>query len=242
MARPPTRSKTSGTEIDAFLEKVRNTPAPATSGRGKLIFALDATMSREPTWDTACQIQGEMFEATSAIGGLDVQLVFFRGFGECKAGKWQPDAKGLAGQMSKVRCHAGRTQIGKILAHIKRQAEASRIGAAVFVGDAFEEDIDAVCHTAGEIGLLGVPVFLFQEGPDPVAQRAFREIARLTGGAWCPFDLSSAETLKSLLSAVAVYAAGGMKALEDYGRSGRGREAVALIEQMSGRRKGNTSR
>lgn len=242
MARPPTRSKTSGTEIDAFLEKVRNTPAPTTAGRGKLIFALDATMSREPTWDTACQIQGEMFEATSAIGGLDVQLVFFRGFGECKAGKWQPDAKGLAAQMSKVRCHAGRTQIGKILAHIKRQAEASRIGAAVFVGDAFEEDIDAVCHTAGEIGLLGVPVFLFQEGPDPVAQRAFREIARLTGGAWCPFDLSSAETLKSLLSAVAVYAAGGMKALEDYGRSGRGREAVALIEQMSGRRKGNTSR
>lgn len=242
MAKTPTRPDPASSDIDAFLEKVRNTPAPATGGRGRLIFALDTTMSREPTWDTACQIQGEMFEATRAIGGLDVQLLFFRGFGECKAGKWQPDAKGLAGQMAKVRCHAGRTQIGKVLKHIKRQAEASRIGAAVFVGDAFEEDIDAVCHTAGEIGLLGAPVFLFQEGEDPVAKRAFREIARLTGGAWCPFDLRSAETLKSLLSAVAVYAAGGMNALENYGRSSGNRNAVALIEQMQQPGKGKTPR
>jgi hypothetical protein len=81
--------------------------------------------------------------------------------------------------------------------------------------------------------LLGVPVFLFQENRDPVAERAFKEIARLTRGAWCPFDLSSAARLKKLLSAVAVYAAGGMAALEDMGKR-EGGAAVVLIEQMRG--------
>jgi hypothetical protein len=231
MAKLPT-DKTD--DLDAFLDRVRAAPRPATGGgRGRLIFALDATMSREPTWDAACQIQGEMFEATRAIGGLDVQLVYFRGFGECKAGKWQPDAAGLARLMSGVRCMGGRTQIGRVLTHIANEAGKNPVGAVVFVGDAFEEDIDAVCHKAGELGLLGVPVFLFQENRDPVAERAFKEIARLTRGAWCPFDLSSAARLRKLLSAVAVYAAGGMAALEDMGKR-EGGAAVVLIEQMRG--------
>jgi hypothetical protein len=234
-------------DVDAFLQKVRSTPAPTVPGgqRGRLIFALDATMSRQPTWDAACQIQGEMFEATRAIGGLDVQLVYFRGFGECKAGAWQPNAAGLARLMGKVSCHAGKTQIGKVLSHVKKQTEqtkaGAKVGAVVYVGDAFEEDIDAVCHQAGELGILGVPVFVFQEGRDPIAQRAFREIARLTNGAWCPFDLASADRLKALLSAVAVYAAGGVKALEDYGRTDRDGAATALLQQLQGP-KGKTSR
>ncbi len=237
MSKVPKETSTSR-DIDAFLEKVRRTPAPAvaTGQRGRLVFALDATMSRQPTWDTACRIQGDMFEATRDIGGLDVQLVYFRGFGECRAGKWQPDAAGLARLMATVQCHAGRTQIGKVLSHVTRETGKGRVGAVVYVGDAFEEDIDAVCHKAGELGLLGVPVFVFQEGRDPISERAFREIARLTGGAWCPFDLASAGRLKALLSAVAVYAAGGIKALEDHGSRNRDGAAVALLEQMRGTR------
>lgn len=249
MAKAPDKSTnervptTSEAEVDAFLESVQRTPpAPRTGGaRGRLIFALDATMSRQPTWDRACELQGEMFEATRAIGGLDVQLVFYRGFGECKAGKWQPDAAGLARQMTSVRCLGGRTQIGKLMTHAVKAAEKSakegrRVGAMVFVGDAFEEDIDAVCDKAGALGLQGVPVFLFQEGRDPLAERAFREIARLTGGAWCPFDLSAADQLKRLLSAVAVYAAGGLGALEDYSRGAGGGEARRIADRLSGRR------
>lgn len=229
-------------EIDAFLTKVRAAPPaqPGTGKRGRLIFALDATMSREPTWDRACQIQGEMFEATRAIGGLDVQLVFYRGFGECKAGKWQPDAAGLARLMSGVRCLGGQTQIGKVLKHAEKAAKRSlaegrKVGAMIFVGDAFEEEIDRVCQKAGELGLLGVPVFMFQEGRDPIAEKAFREVARLTGGAWAPFDLSSPDQLKQLLSAVAVYAAGGAAALEDYSTRAGG-EARLIADRLSGRR------
>lgn len=229
--------------VDAFLATARRAPPPAgaAGGRGRLIFALDATMSREPTWDRACQIQGEMFEATRAIGGLDVQLVFYRGLGECKAGKWQPDARGLARLMSGVRCRGGRTQIGRLMTHAAKEAERSakagrRVGAMVFVGDAFEEDIDAVCDKAGRLALRGVPVFLFQEGREPVAEKAFREIARLTGGAWCPFDLGAPDQLKRLLSAVAVYAAGGLAALEDYSSSAGGGEARLIADRLSGRR------
>ena len=232
MKTQPTKRSETNDDVAAFLEKVKAVRKPDAGRRGRLVFALDATMSRQPTWDMACSIQGEMFEATKAIGGLDVQLVYFRGYGECKAGRWQPDAAGLSRLMSRVECHAGRTQIGKVLSHIRKETTKQRIGAAVYVGDAFEEDIDKVCHVAGNLGLFGVPVFLFQEGHDPVARKAFQEIARLTNGAWCPFDQGSGDRLKALLSAVAIYASGGIKALESHSRGADGEAAVALLGQL----------
>ena len=68
------------------------------------------------------------------------------------------------------------------------KADGSKVNALVYVGDSMEEDVDALCARAGELALLGVPVFLFQEGADATAARAFREIARLTKGAYCRFD------------------------------------------------------
>lgn len=208
--------KTDKGEVDAFLAKLAVTPQPA--GRGRLIFAMDATASREPTWAQACRIQSEMFTATAALGGLQVQLVFYRGFNECKASGWLASADALVSRMMAVHCLGGHTQIGKVLAHAAREAAKHRVGALVFVGDCMEEDIDDVCARAGELGLLGVPAFMFHEGNDPVASRAFQQIAKLTGGAYCRFDSSSADELKRLLGAVAVYAAGGTAALEDYSR------------------------
>ena len=235
-SKAPTSDTSSDADIAAFLNKVR-AAAPNRSGagtRGRLIFAMDATASREPTWDQACQIQGEMFAATGEMGGLDVQLVFFRGFGECKASKWASDAKAMARLMTSVMCRAGRTQIGRVLSHARGESEKHKVGALVYVGDCFEEDIDKVCHTAGELGLLGVPAFMFHEGGDPLAARAFKEIARLTGGAYCPFDAGSARQLRELLSAVAVYAAGGRAALLEHGRK-TGGLALQLTHQISGR-------
>ncbi|MDJ0683579.1 MAG: VWA domain-containing protein [Alphaproteobacteria bacterium] len=231
----PVRSA-SDADVAAFLEQVKRAPAKRanTDARGRLIFGMDATASREPMWDQACQIQGEMFSATAALGGLDIQLIFYRGFGECKASKWAADAMALARLMTSVRCRAGRTQIGRILNHAKAEAEKHKIGALVFVGDCFEEDIDKVCHTAGEMGLVGVPAFMFHEGRDPLAARAFKEIARLSGGAYCPFDAGSARQLKELLSAVAVYAAGGRRAMLAYGEK-TGGKVLQLTDQMARR-------
>ena len=210
-------SKSSQTDVDTFLKKVAAAPAVRPAGeRGRLIFAMDATASREPTWDHACHIQGEMFKETAALGGLEIQLAYYRGFGEFQAGSWAASADALLRTMTGVRCLAGHTQIGKVLKHAIAETKAKKVDAMVFVGDCLEEDIDQLGQLAGELGLLGVPCFLFHEGRDEVAARAFQQIARLTGGAFCRFDAGSPKQLRDLLSAVAVYAAGGRKALADF--------------------------
>ena len=220
-------------DVSSFLDQVkRMPPAARRSGeRGRLIFAMDATMSRQPTWDRALQIQSEMFVETERIGGLDVQLVYFRGFHECRASKWVSEPSALARMMTGVDCRGGTTQIGKVLKHIRRTASESRISAAVYVGDAMEEIVDDLCQIAGEIGLLNVPIFMFQEGNDGVTREAYREIARLTRGAYFRLDASSARQLRELLAAVAVYAAGGRDALADHSKE-EGGSARLLLEQL----------
>jgi len=203
-------------EIKAFLDQVHALgPSTARGGHGRLIFALDATMSRQPTWDSACTLQADMFREASGIGGLDIQLVYFRGLNECRASGWVTQSRRLAELMSHIDCRGGQTQISKVLSHARQEHAAEKVQALVFVGDAMEEPLDALCQTAGELGLLGVPVFMFQEGNDAIAESAYREIARLSRGAYCHFDAGSAHQLGELLRAVAAYAAGGIKALRE---------------------------
>ena len=222
------------TEVDAFLRDLQRAPAVRPGGgRGRLIFALDATASRQPSWDRACRLQGEMFEATAALGGLDVKLVFYRGLGECKASRWMTNAADLHRAMRAVFCEGGETQIQRVLDHAIAETRKQRVGALVFVGDAMEENVDRLCQRAGELGLLGTPIFLFHEGGDPVAARAFRQMAKLSRGAYLSFDAASAERLKELLAAVAVYAAGGYRALADYSRH-KGGEVRLLAAQLQG--------
>ncbi|MGD9868137.1 MAG: VWA domain-containing protein [Hyphomicrobiales bacterium] len=218
-------------EVSAFLDKVNRLAPAVTTGRGRLIFAMDATMSRQPTWDMALGLQADMFRAVKEIGGLNVQLVYFRGLGECRASKWVDDPDALARLMTRVSCQGGYTQIARVLTHARAESEKTKVNAVVYVGDCMEEDVDHLCALAGELGLLGSPVFMFQEGHDARAERAFREIARLSGGAWCRFDEGSAAQLRELLSAVAVYAAGGRKALADMDRT---RGTRLLLEQLGG--------
>jgi hypothetical protein len=219
-------------EIDAFLARVKRlAPTTAAGQRGRLIFALDATMSRQPLWDTACRLQADMFREAAAIGGLDVQLVYYRGLSECRASRWVSQAERLAGLMERIDCRGGHTQIGKVIAHARRETETTKVQALVFVGDAMEEKLDDLCHAAGALGLLGVPAFMFQEGDDPIAEQAFREIARLTRGAYCRFDPGAAHQLAELLRAAAAYAAGGMRALADLSAR-RDAGAIKLIQQM----------
>lgn len=222
-------------EIDAFVAQVKalgaaRAPGTVAGGRGRLVFALDATMSRQPTWDTACRLQADMFAEAGAVGGLDVQLVYFRGLSECRASKFVSDPKALASLMERIDCRGGHTQIGKVLSHVRRENETTKVAALVYVGDAMEEPVDDLCARAGELGLAAVPCFVFQEGHDPVAEQAFREIARLSGGAWCRFSSGAAHELGALLRAVAAYASGGRDALHRL--AGRNTAAVRLLEQL----------
>ncbi len=229
---PNTRSE-SGAIAD-FIRQARavgGVRASGQGGSGRIVLALDATMSRQPTWDLACSLQAQMFDAVDKSGNLNVQLVYFRGFGECRSSKFVSETDALKSLMTRIDCRGGHTQIGKMLAHTLKETERDRVNALVFIGDAMEEDVDSLADKAGHLGLKGVPVFIFQEGRDPIAEQAFKEIARLSKGAWFRFDSSSAATLASLLSAVAVYATGGLKALEARGRAGD----RLLIENLRGK-------
>src|SRR5512134_562381 len=213
-------SRASKSEVDAFLRKLAITPARAQAARGRLLFALDATASRQPTWDRAARIQGDMFLAASACGGLMIQLCFYRGFGEFKVSPWTSNAADLVRMMTSVACRAGETQIRKVLQHAVNEAEKERVGALVFVGDCVEEDVDLLALNSGQLGILGVPAFVFHEGSDVRAAFAFTEIARLSKGAYCRFDSGSADALRDLLCSVAVYAAGGQTELDRLADSG----------------------
>lgn len=227
----PVPEAASERDISEFVKRMKSLAPQTSAGRGRLVFAMDATMSRQPTWDMALALQADMFKAVKVVGGLDVQLVYFRGAGECRSSKWVSDPDALARLMTMVSCQGGYTQIRKVLSHTRQEAEKRRVNALVYVGDCMEEDVDDLCGRAGELALLGTPAFLFQEGFDATAERAFREIARLTRGAYCRFDAGSAAQLRELLSVVAVYAAGGRAALERLGQDGRG-SAKLLLEQM----------
>jgi hypothetical protein len=230
--RQPPAKTASDADVADFVRRMKQLGPRIGTGNGRLLFVMDATMSRQPTWDMALALQADMFHAVKAVGGLDVQLVYFRGAGECRASKWVSDPDALAALMTRVTCAGGYTQIGKVLSHARKEAAAKPVNALVYVGDCMEEDVDDLCGRAGELALLGVPVFLFQEGSDARAERAFREIARLTRGAYCAFDAGSAQQLRDLLSAVAVYAAGGRKALEALSSRTSGAGARRLLQQL----------
>ena len=209
--------QSTSTEVAEFLRQAAKTPATS-AARGRLIFALDATASRQPTWDRACQLQGDMFTAAAELRGLALQLVWYRGYGEFQIEPWLTDSAELKRRMTSVQCRGGLTQIGRVLEHTIRETRRQRVNALALVGDCLEEPVDPLCHLAGQLGLLGVPAFMFQEGGDPDARLGFREIARLTRGAYCAFDAGSAHQLGELLRAVAVYAVGGRSALTEFSK------------------------
>lgn len=218
-------------EIEAFLKAARDIQPARTGGeRGRLILAMDATMSRQPTWDRAISIQAEMFSEAARASGLEVQLVYFRGFNECKASAWTSDANGLARLMTKVDCRGGNTQIQRVLRHVAAEAGKKKVHAAVYIGDAVEEGVDGLCQQAGEIGLLGTPLFMFLEGQDRGAEQAYREMARLSRGAFHRLDSGSPAVLGQLLAAVAAYASGGKAALERLQSAGNASSRLLLSQ------------
>ncbi|MCB1756572.1 MAG: VWA domain-containing protein, partial [Gammaproteobacteria bacterium] len=219
-------------EVEQFLEQVQKTPlSKAPDGRGKLIFAMDATASRQPTWDRATQLQGDMFLKTKGIGALDVQLLYYRGHGECRASNWVNKPQALLKLMQSVHCAAGTTQIGRLIRHALGESETTNVQALVFIGDCVEEDADSLAKLAGKLKIIGLPMFIFQEGHDAFARRTFAQLAKISGGAYCAFDQNSPQRLGELLNAVAAYAAGGREALQKLSRDKHGGAAL-LLEQL----------
>jgi hypothetical protein len=194
---PAVTTTSSNSRLEQFFARIQR----------RIILAVDATASRQPSWDAAAKLQSEMFKAAS---GLDVQLVHYRGDGEFVASSWVNDARSLVEIMTSVMCRSGHTQIDKVLAHVAKEHRARLVNALILISDACEESPADLYAKARD---LGVPIFMFQEGDEASAAVVYAEIARPTGGAVARFDAAAAQRLADLLKAVAAYAAGGVKAL-----------------------------
>jgi hypothetical protein len=193
----------------------------------RIIVGIDATASREATWDAATGYTVKMLRAATTDNPLEIQIVFYRGEKECVASRWITDANVLAAVVTKVSCEAGPTQIARVLEHARKEHVRQKIAALVFIGDACEESVDEIIGAAHK---LKMPAFVFHEGEsDRATTRTFKTIANATRGAWAPFDAGAVARLAELLRSVAAYATGGAMALADRNTP----EARLLLTQMT---------
>jgi hypothetical protein len=201
-------------------EPVIHMPQDLALPRGRLLFGLDATASRAATWAVARDLQAKMFREAAPIGKLDVQLAFYRG-DECRASKWVSSGDQLTQLMNKIECVGGMTQIGRMFGHALRENAKAAVQALVFIGDAFEEELETVAAMASKCGMLGLPLFMFQDvsqGRDATARKAFRLFALKSGGAYFEFNPNTSRAVEQLseqLNAVARIAVGDAKALQN---------------------------
>lgn len=225
--------KSNSEALAQFLSATNQLPQrlddkPQSSGR--LLFALDATASRQPSWDRACHLQAQMFNQTRSLGGLQLQLCYYRGFNEFHYTDWLADSHSLLNIMNGVQCLGGHTQLKRVLNHATAEHSRNALQAVVIIADAVEEDVDSLCALAGKLGILGLPLFMFQEGKHPTVRQCFKQMATLSKGAYAAFDDRSAQHLADLLTAVATFTTGGKDALQTL----QSAAAKQLLQQLKG--------
>jgi len=182
--------------------------APLTERRPRLVFGVDATASREPTWASAKSITDRMFEAIP--GALDVALAV-HGAGQVHTfTEFSADVDQFRRQASAVRCQAGNTQLCELM---QRTLDAGGVRVMSYVGDAFEESRAEAYALADRFRLRGIKAVLLADAADEATLEVFREIADRTGGAVLDFRATELGLMGDLLAAVATLAIGGRKLL-----------------------------
>ena len=216
----------------AFLDKVKKAKSTAVAAQSSskkalgaalnnkrvplLLFAMDATASREPAWAAAQKITSKMFEQIPA--DLRVALAYHSG-GELKeVTPYTDNAKQFADKVHQVRCQAGATALNAILSNA---AQTRGLKALVYIGDCFEEDEQTAYDIAKQLKMTGTKCFFFHDTSCGSgwsvdgAREVFDNIVTITGGAVMDFNDQVIQESGDLLQAVAVFASVGKKALEN---------------------------
>lgn len=202
----------------AFLEKVGALSKPKDSSKlasalkktPKLLFAMDATASRQASWDVAQEITLSMFDVIP--GGLKIALAHHSGGQLREVTDFKDDSSFFKKKINAVRCVAGETALNQVL---ENASEIPGLNSLIYIGDAFEENPASAFEIARKLKAKGVPCFLFQEGDNPYVKETFTSIAEITGGAVFPFAMDSLLHVRERLDAIAAFAAGGMKLLQE---------------------------
>jgi hypothetical protein len=197
-----------------------------------LVFAVDATASREPAWAAARQVTDALVKALP--GALDVALAVHGGSRVHTFTAFTSDANTLRDRAAGVACQAGVTRLLPILSASLKQPG---VRVVIYVGDVFEESVIQGRRLADAMGAQGTRLIVLHDTADPAARRdadVFWDFAKRTGGCVLPFDASASGRLRDLLSAVAVYAVGGEKLLRERRHDLPG--AIALLEHLNKQR------
>lgn len=200
--------------MSAFVSKARALKRAA-NAQNRLIFSLDATASREPTWHVARSMHRALFDIATEDTTFALQLCYFRGLMEFEATPWMTQPGPLLDALNAVYCKRGATQIERMLRHALAEFEgSSSIKAIVYIGDACEENSDTLNALAVQCRLAKRPLLLFQEGRDATASLCFASMAALSNGAHLQLDDASGDRLRELLRSAVRFVLGGRKALQ----------------------------
>jgi hypothetical protein len=198
--------------------------APVPARRPRLVFAVDATASRQATWDSAKQITDRMFDAIP--GALDVALAVH---GADQVHTWTEfgaDVARFRAQAAAVRCESGHTRLCELM---QRTLDAGGVKVMSYIGDAFEESPDEAFALADRCKLRGIKLVILADQADAPTLRVFRELADRTGGALLDFRSGELDLMGEVLGAVAALAIGGRKLLESKRTAG----ARLLLSHLS---------
>jgi hypothetical protein len=224
-------ARPTATALRSALGNAEPPPETGTPPRPRLIFAVDATASREPAWAAARQVTDALVKALP--GELDVALAVHGGSRVHTFTAFINEANTLRDRAAGVSCQAGMTRLLPILsASLKHPG----IRIVIYVGDVFEESLLQGRRLADLMSAQKTKLIVLHDTADPGARRdaeVFWDLAKRTGGCVLPFDASAPGRLRDLLSAVAVYAVGGEKLLRARRHDLPG--AVVLLENLDKR-------
>ncbi|MCD8566387.1 MAG: VWA domain-containing protein [Alphaproteobacteria bacterium] len=194
----------------AALEKAQTRVGTGATYNGRVGFIIDATGSRESTWNEAQKIQTDMFSSVAGKGGLKLKLTHFGG-STLSVHEWMDDPNAVASKMKEVSCMLGLTQIIKALEAFLVDNPKEAASSIILVGDSFEENIEELGPFCEKLKNQGTKVFSFLEGDDLQAKQAFSMLSEKTGGAFAVFGKDM--PLEDLCQGVALMAVGGTAAL-----------------------------
>src|SRR5271165_2696119 len=212
-------------------ERVEPPTETAAPSRPRLVFAVDATASREPAWAAARRVTDALVKALP--GELDVALAVHGGSRVHTFTAFTNDARTLRDRAAGVSCQAGMTRLLPILATTLKQQS---VRVVIYIGDVFEESLPHGRDLADSLGARGTKLIVLHDTSDNGARRdaeIFWDLAKRTGGCVLPFNANTPDRLRDILSAVAVYAVGGEKLLRERRHALPG--AVALLEHLGKR-------
>jgi hypothetical protein len=180
--------------------------AVAPPRKPRLVFAIDATASRDRAWEAAKQVTDCIFRA--APGGIEVALAVHSGGKLARFSPFHPHVDNIRDEAAGVACVAGPTRMLDIMEETLRR---TGVKALVYIGDCFEEDMERGLAVAERLGLRGIKLVVLHDTTTggTGSGGAFRMMAARAGGLVLPFDMSSLDRLADALSAVGAYVAGG---------------------------------